>query len=379
MKVALIHDYLIDYGGAERVLLVLHELFPKAPIYTLIVDERGMGSFWEKFKDVQIKTSWFNNVPFASRLISPFRFLIPFLWASFVRQLADYDLVISSASWAVTKGFDKKVGGIEICYVHTPPRYLYGYETSRVWQGKWYGKIIDFYALIVNHFMRQYDFARAQRVDYFIANSKNIQARIKKFYRHDATVIYPPIDLPHKQSLSFQDKSLILNRKSLYFLAGGRMVASKNFDLIIEACKKANVSLRVFGSGVEEESLRRLANDRIVFLGKVGDDELADLYSNAEAFIVAQKDEDFGMTVIEANAYGCPVIAYRGGGYLETVIPGKTGIFFDRLTVDSLVYTLQHFDKVKWDKKLISRYAQKFSKERFKKEILAFMEQKLQK
>lgn len=367
MKIALVHDYLIDYGGAERVLLALHELFPKAPIYTLIADKKKIGSFWEKIKGADIKTSWFNYLPFVSKLISPARFLIPALWASF--NLKDYDLIISSSNWAIAHGFGQggRVGKpVEICYCHAPPRYLYGYETTRAWRGRWYGEIVDFYALIVNHFMRQYDFSRAQKVDYFIANSKNVALRIKKFYRRDAAVIYPPIDLP---PISQSPKIPISN----YFLTGGRLVSSKNFDLIIKACKRVSMALKIFGSGPEEGNLRRLAGKNVEFVGKVGDKELAQLYKNAKAFIAAQKDEDFGMTVLEANAWGHPVIAYRGGGYLETVIPGKTGMFFNQLTVDNLVSTLRQFDTNKWDRPAIAKYAQKFSKGRFEKEMLEFI------
>lgn len=386
MRVALVHDYLIDYGGAERVLLALHELFPQAPIFTLIVDKGKMGRFWEKFEGADIRTSWFNSWPFSSRLISPLRFLIPILWSSF--DLKNFDLIISSSSWAITKGFgggDPSTSSghrpVEICYVHTPPRYLYGYETSRIWQGKWYGRLVDFYALLVNHFMRQYDFARAQKVDYFITNSKNVAERIKKFYKRDAVVIYPPIDLPNSKSQASNPKQ-IQNTKyeivnSRYFLAGGRLVSSKNFDLIVKACKKMNVRLKVFGSGPEEDNLKSLGDQNTEFVGKVGDKELAPLYQNARAFVVAQRDEDFGMTVLEANAYGCPVVAFRGGGYLETVVERKTGLFFNELVIDSLVSTLKQFDSIKWNSSVIKKHAQKFSKERFKREIQAFVESKL--
>src|SRR3989337_4076415 len=195
MKVALVHDYLNECGGAERVLEALCEIFPKAPIYTAFY-KKGSPAYL-RFKSKKIITSWVQNVPFfASKLHSPLRFLAPLIWNSF--DFSQYDLVITSSSWYVTKGVVKrkttndKRGTIEICYCHTPPRYLYGYPTSINWQKYWPVRV---YALLVNHFMRVYDFEAAQRVDYFIANSKEVAARIKKFYRRASKVIYPPTDV----------------------------------------------------------------------------------------------------------------------------------------------------------------------------------------
>ena len=205
MKVALVHDFLNEFGGAERVLEALAEVFPKAPIYTAFykegspaykrfVDTKSFSSN-KRFKGRKIITSWTQNVPFfASRLHSPLRFLAPLIWNSF--DFSKYDLVITSSSWYVTKGVVKRKTTnderktIEICYCHTPPRYLYGYPTSVNWQKY---SPVRVYALLVNHFMRVYDFEAAQRVDYFIANSREVAARIKKFYRRDSKIISPPI------------------------------------------------------------------------------------------------------------------------------------------------------------------------------------------
>lgn len=376
LKVVIVHDYLIDYGGADVVLAELHEIYPKAPIYTLIVDKKGMGRFWNKFSDAEIKTSWFNYLPYSSKIISPLRFLIPLLWRQF--DFSKYDLIITSASWAVTKGMRKGGGTIEICYCHTPPRYLYGYDTSRNWKGKWFSKLVDIYALIVNHFMRIYDFERAQKVDYFIANSKNVGNRIKKFYRRDSAVIYPPVETERIQKVVAAPSYQLLATD--YYLAGGRMVASKNFDLIIKACQKAKVKLKIFGSGLEEENLRKIADDNIEFLGEISEDELISYYKSARAFIVAQRDEDFGITPVEAMAAGTMVIAFRGGGYLETVVEDRTGIFFDQLTVDSLADAIIRFNdlnqfKIKPEDCI--NQAKKFSKERFVSEIKEFVNSKI--
>jgi glycosyltransferase involved in cell wall biosynthesis len=366
MKVALVHDYLIDYGGAEVVLAALHEMYPAAPIYVSILDKGAMGKLFSKFKDATIITSWFNNLPFASKLISPLRFLIPFIWDSF--DFSGYDVVITSASWAVTKGMRKGKETLEICYLHTPPRYLYGYDTSRRWKARWFGGLVNAYSLIVNHVMRLYDFNRAQEVDYFIANSENVGKRIEKFYRRvDYHVIYPPVETVEIIEAKTKEG------KDDYFLAGGRMVASKNFDLIIRACKEAGVPLKVFGDGIEKENLKKLAKGAVDFLGRVSDTELVFFYKGARAFILAQKDEDFGITSIEAAAAGCPVIAYKGGGYLETVIDGKTGVFFNEPTVESLASAIRKFEKMKFSSEDCVNQAKKFSKERFIREINSFV------
>ena len=185
MRIALVHDYLNEYGGAEKVLETLAQMFPDAPIYTAF---KVPGSSSDKeFMGKNIITSWFQYFPFYNRLYSPLRFLIPWIWGSF--DLSSYDVVISSASWYVTKGFNAK---IEICYCHTPPRWLYGYPTSINFQKYWPVRV---YGLIVGHFLRIYDFNQAQKVTAFVANSQEVSDRIKKFYRRDSVVIYPPVEI----------------------------------------------------------------------------------------------------------------------------------------------------------------------------------------
>lgn len=333
LKIAIVHDYLIDFGGAERVLLTLHEMFPKAPVYVSIYRPKLLGSFAKEFKSVTVKQSWFGYLPYAQKLISPFRFLIPLIWKSL--NLKEYDLIISSSSWAITKGFDKKQKALEICYCHTPPRYLYGYDTSRKFSG-FLGKMVNIYALVINHFMRMYDFESAQKVDYFIANSKEVQKRIEKFYRRQSEVIYPPIEV--------SDVKVYEKRKRDYYLTGGRLTAAKNFDIIIKAFNKLKLPLKIYGDGILIEELKSLANKNIEFLGKVSDEELKKLYMGAKAFILAQKDEDFGMTSMEAQSYGCPIVAYRGGGYLESVVEGQTGVFFDELNEQDLAKSVKKFN-----------------------------------
>jgi glycosyltransferase involved in cell wall biosynthesis len=362
MKVALVHDYIKEYGGAERVLEALCEIYPNAPIYTAFY--RKDSDTWQRFKNKKIIPSWVHYIPFfATKLHSPLRFLTPWIWDSF--DFSKYDVVIGSASWYVTKGFQKSGKTIEICYCHTPPRWLYGYRTSIEWQRFW---PIKLYGMIVGHFMRQYDFHAAQKVDYFLANSEEVKARIKKFYRRDAQVIYPPVSLPKIPQVKKED----------YYFVVARIVGGKGLDLAVEAASKMGIKLKIAGSPAgyytEHKKLAKIAPDNVEFLGHVTDEELVKLYAGAKAFFALAADEDFGITPVEAMLCGTPVIAFHGGGYKETVIDGKTGVFFDKLTVESLVAAIKKFEKMKIDPQACKKQAEKFSKERFKKEIKAFVD-----
>ena len=419
MRVALVHDYLKEYGGAERVLEALCEIFPEAPIYTAFYKKDAL--CYQKFKNKRIIPSWVHYIPFfATKLHSPLRFLAPFIWGSF--NFSDYDVVVSSASWYVTKGFGgrsgmtkiassqasrndgKKKKPIEICYCHTPPRWLYGYKTSIEWQKFWPIKV---YGTIVGHFMRMYDFQAAQRVDYFIANSEEVKNRIKKFYRRDAVVIYPPVELPKTTSpvipakagiqrtwipnqvgndkTKIQDDNII---KGDYYFIVSRIVGSKGLDLAVEAASKLGFKLKIAGatSGYYTEYKRLIekgrgsrnkfgmtSNNNVEFLGHVTDEELALLYTRAKAFLALAKDEDFGITPVEAMSFGTPIIAYNGGGYMETVINGKTGVFFNEHSVDSLITAIKKFEKLSIKPEDCMEQAQKFSKEEFKRKILEFI------
>ncbi|HUV71468.1 MAG TPA: glycosyltransferase [Clostridia bacterium] len=357
MKIAIVDDYL-KWGGAVQVVAALHEVFPKAPIYTIFSEVDKERLLKEKLKGAKIVESWFASLPFCEKLISPLRFLTPLIWGSF--DFSDYDLVISSASWAVTKGFAHGKTK-EICYCHTPPRYLYGYETSRNWQKHW---CIRFYAVLVNHFMRIYDHKQAQKVTWFIANSKEVQKRIRKFYRRESLVIYPPVEIASAPKVP----------PANYFLTGGRLEMPKNFDLVIQAASKLNLPLKVYGTGFQGEYLRSIAGPTVEFVGSVSEEEKFRLMAGCLAFVAAATDEDFGMTPVEAMAAGRPVIAYRGGGYLETVVEGKTGEFFDEPALKSLVKTLNNFKPKKYHSEDCRQQARKFSKERFIKEMKEFIE-----
>lgn len=362
MKVAIVHDYIKEYGGAERVLEALSEIYPNAPIYTAFCDTNSTA--YEHFKSKKIISSWFNLIPFASKLASPLRFLTPLIWGNF--DLSKYDVVISSASWYITKGFKKdKDKFIEICYCHTPPRWLYGYTTSVNFQKY---AIVRAYALVVGHFLRMYDFNRAQKVDYFIANSQEVAGRIKKFYKKDSIIIYPPVSLPSVQSLPKED----------YYFIVSRIVGAKGLELAVEAAVKAGFALKIAGSpagyAFEQEKLIKKSKGKVEFLGQVSDEQLSVLYAKAKGFLALAKDEDFGITPVEAMLSKTPVIAFNGGGYKETVIDNKTGILFDDYSVEGLVNAIKKFEKTNFNAQDLTNQAQKFSKERFKKEIKEFVE-----
>ncbi len=390
------------------MLEALCEIYPKAPIYTAFVDKNSTA--YERFKNKKIISSWFGYLPFAGKLASPLRFLIPLIWGSFSAKggpikdwdLGKYDVVISSASWYVTKGFgtrrtidnlqltsDKNkrshvkgqmldVKPIEICYCHTPPRWLYGYTTSVNFQKY---RLVRWYAGIVGHFLRMYDFQRSQKVDYFIANSNETKKRIEKFYRRDSVVIYPPVSISNHQSS-------IINHKSSgdYYFIVSRITGSKGLDLAVEASKKAGFKLKIAGTKAgyySDDKLRNEAGENIEFLGQVSDEELAKLYKGAKGFLALAKDEDFGITPVESMMAGTPVIAYNGGGYKESVVDPSagsgqvaTGILFDDYSVNGLISAIKKFERTKFDTSQIQKYAQKFSKARFKKEIRDFIKNK---
>ncbi len=377
MKVAIVHDYIKEYGGAERVLEALCELYPDAPIYTAFYLRDSLA--YERFKNKKIIASWVHYIPFfASKLHSPLRFLAPFIWGSF--NFSEYDVVISSASWYVTKGFGGNKKPIEICYCHTPPRWLYGYKTSVEWQKYW---PIKLYGTLIGHVMRLYDFRAAQRVDYFIANSKEVQARIKKFYRRDAVVIYPPVYLASSSialaSLRSGSSVQLGNQKRLsYYLVVARLVGAKGLELAIQAAVENGFHLKIVGAASgyysKYKQLSEKAQKNVEFLGFVSDEELVRLYAGAKAFLALATDEDFGITPVEAMLCGTPIIAYDGGGYRETIVNGKTGIFFREATVASLVGAIDGLEKINIKPQDCIAQAQKFSKERFKKEIKQFVE-----
>lgn len=366
MKVALVHDYLKEYGGAERVLKALHEIYPQAPIYTAFCHRSS--SAGKAFAGAKIKESWLAPLIKYKNLHSPLRFLAPLIWRSF--NLKDYDLVITSASWYIARGFRIGQKTKVICYCHTPPHSLYGYPTSIEWQRYW---LIRLYGTVVNHFLRLYDYRSTQQVNRFIVNSKNVQKRVNKFYRRDSTIIYPPVEVKkiEKNTRGLKPKN--------YYLIASRVVGAKGIELAAKAAKKAKVHLKIVGEPAGFRwlggKLRALEAKRVEFLGWVPDEELYHYYGQCKAFLALETDAEFGMTPVEAMAAGRPVIAFRGGGYLESVVEGKTGEFFDKAEVANLAKVMQKFNPKKYKPEDCRKQAKKFSKERFKKEIKEFIKE----
>ncbi len=374
MKVALVHDYLREYGGAERVVEDLHNLFPDTPVYVAYLRPEGLGHHWERLKKWDIRTSWMQKMPFANKFISPFRIFAPSAFESF--DLSEYDVVISSSAIYFAKAVITKPEAVHIAYIHTPPRYLYGYVTSYNYKKHWWTRFGGEFA---NHFLRLWDFETSQRPDILVTNSKEVQKRIQKFYRRDSIVIHPGVDI--------EGFKKVKKAGGGYFLFLGRLVRGKGVEVIVEACTRLNLPLKVAGSGPILGELKKRAGKTIEFLGQVSEEEKIKLYSGATAFISASEDEDFGITQIEAMASGTPVIAIRAGGYLETVVEGKTGEFFDsegpsssfkapfnEQTVLNLMAVLEKFNPQKYQEEDIRRQAEKFSRDNFKKQMLELVE-----
>lgn len=362
MKIALIHDHLAQDGGAEKVLKVLAEMYPQADIYTLLYEQKHADKY---FSGRTIKTSFIQRVPGG---VKHYRWFLPWMpMAVEFFDLSDYDLVISDAS-AFAKGVITGPEVPHICYCHTPTRYLWDY-THRYIAELRYNKFLKKIVSLFLNYLRLWDRQSADRVDYFIANSKLVQKRIKKYYSRDSQVIYPPVDID-----SFQ----VVNQPSDYFLIGGRVVAYKRFDLVVEAFKELGWPVKIFGDGVDLGRLKKMAAgaSNIEFLGRVDEVKKVELYQNCRAFLNPQ-EEDFGITVVEAMACGRPVIAYAKGGALETVIDGQTGVFFQQQTAKSLIAALQRFDQLTFSPTTIRQQAEQFSRLNFEQRFKDFVNQSL--
>ncbi len=366
MKIALVHDYLKEFGGAERVLEVLSDIYPQADIFTSIYCPSFLGphrSRLSKKWQGRIHTSFLQYFPLKAKLISIFRFLSPLAFKSL--NFKGYDIIITSATGAYFPNALNKQKTKLVCYCHTPPRYLYGLATARDLSQR---PILNFFAQTSFHFLRLLDFKYAQNVDQYIANSHTTKLRIQKFYRKDALVINPPIDLP--KSLEFRNSDLGLT-KNEYFLTGGRLARAKRYDLAIKACNKLKLPLKIFGRDFagHENELKALAGPTIKFLGEVSQDQKSTLMSTAKAFFFSSDNEDFGMVPVEAMAHGCPVIAYQSGGTAETIINGKTGVFFKKLTTKSCLEAIKKFQKLSIKSSDCQSRAHQFGKPVFIKKI----------
>lgn len=344
-KIALVHDYLREYGGAERVLEALHEIFPEAPVYTAFTDAKAMGKNWRRFADWDIRQTKICKLPFYKKLFSPMRIFAK--WAFEQLDLSEYDFVISSSNAYFAKAV-KVPNGKHFCYCHTPPRVLYGYTAKSNWRSN---PLTLFAGNLLNHFVRQMDFDAAQNPDVFIANSEETRLRIKKFYKRDSVVINPPIKI-YDQAKAFFDQlskenlaNFTQKKNTSYYLYVNRLAKAKHPELAVQAASKLKLELKVVGDGAMLEDLKEMAGETVEFLGAVSDPQLAELYKNARALFYPVEDEDFGMVPVEAMAFGTPVLAHQSGGPKETVKQNKTGLFFKDLSVESLSEAIADFEK----------------------------------
>ena len=371
-RIALVHDYLKEYGGAESVLETLSDIYPQADIFTSVYLPKFFGPHQSRLTkkwQARVHTSFLQYLPFKAKLISLFRFISPLAFKSF--NFSSYDLIITSATGAYFPNALNKGKAKLICYCHTPPRYLYGLATARDLKST---SILNFFAQITFHFLRLLDFKYAQNVDQFISNSHTTRLRIQKFYRKDAIVINPPVELP---KIPHPVKGGV---RGGFYLAGGRLARAKRYDIAILACNKLKLPLKIFGRDFAGhlDELKAIAGPTVEFLGEVSQAEKTKLFTNAQAYFMCSDNEDFGIVTVEAMAHGTPVIGYNSGGVAETVINGKTGVLFDNLTPDSCIKAIQKFQKLFYSRhceqseaisKACISQAQKFSPQVFTSKI----------
>src|SRR3989344_4378737 len=293
LRVAIVHDYMRTYGGGERVLEALYEIWPEADVFVATADFSRMGIFAPLFLKMKIRTSWVQKVSVFRRFPLLYRPFLPLVWSSI--NLSGYNVVISSSGANMAKNINKPKRALHICYCHTPPRFLYGYET----ENSWFSEASKFFTPLIKLYQK-YDYQKSQEVNCFIANSSTVAERIRKHYGRVSIVIHPPIMLPKHRVKK--------GRVSNYYLVVSRLVKHKHVDLIISAFNQLGWELRVIGTGLDATYLKSIAKKNIIFLDEVTDKQLAHYYAHSKALIIAAKDEDFGLTAVEANSYGIPGI-----------------------------------------------------------------------
>jgi glycosyltransferase involved in cell wall biosynthesis len=371
MRIAIVHHWFISFAGGERVVNTIASIYPAADVFTLFLDKKKLPAALQKHK---IMTSFLDRAPGARRA---HRHLLPlYPLAVEMLDLAGYDLVISSDSGPM-KGVLTDPHSTHICYCHSPMRYLWdGYSAYRRCMSPFTQTIFG----LVSHYVRNWDYAAAQRVDHFIANSNYVAARIRKYYRRESTVIHPPINT---------SEGFLANKHEDYYLAVGRLVPYKRTEILIDACRRLGRKLVIAGDGPEMKRLKRMSASNVSFLGEVSESQLSNLYAHCRALLFAA-DEDFGMVPLEAQSYGRPVIAFGKGGALETVVgrfpeTGKqraddgiavTGIFFREQTADLLAKAICFFEKVEAEflPPDIQRHARKFDTAIFVERIRDYIE-----
>lgn len=358
MKIALVHDYLVQYGGAERVLEAFTEIFPKAPIYTMVYDKRLMG---KAFSGRKIRTSFLQKIP----LVGSHHRLFPLLMPMAIEQFdfSEYDIVLSDSN-SYAKGVITTPHTLHITYCHTPMRYAWD-DCHKYLREFKYSNLTKKFVPFAMNYIRMWDKISADRPDRYIANSEFVALRIKKYYNKNAFVINPPVSA---------ENFYISEKVKDYYLMVGRALPYKRFDVVIKAFNKLGLPLKIIGKGIEMDKLKKYANSNIEFLGYLNDKETSNYYSKCKAFIFPP-EEDFGITPLEAMVSGRPVIAFQGGGALETVVKDKTGLFFGEQTSQSIINVIKNFDSRKFNPEEIREHALRFDKKIFKERIKKFVEE----
>jgi len=362
MKTAIIHYWLVSMRGGEKVIETLLEMFPDADIYTHVYNPKAVSQI---IRNRRVFTSRINRLPFAKKLYQLYMPLMPDALLDF--NLQDYDLVISSES-GPAKGVVPNPNAYHICYCHSPMRYLWDMYHE------YFRKTNPFVRLFMKRLipgLRLKDTVSANLVDRFIANSAYVAKRIRRCYNREATVIHPPVNI---------EKFLSIERKPAdYYLFFGQLTGYKRADIAIEACVRSGRKLVVAGAGADKKTRKKYEKTGLItFLGRVGDEEICGLYASAKALLFPGI-EDFGIIPVEANAAGCPVIAYRDGGALDTVKEGVTGFFFDEQTPQSLIAAMDHFEREEvtfTDRQLFNDHVQQFSKAAFIERIRRILEER---
>ncbi|PIS30420.1 glycosyltransferase family 4 protein [Candidatus Saganbacteria bacterium CG08_land_8_20_14_0_20_45_16] len=356
MRIALIHDYLNQFGGAERVVALLHQIWPDAPIFTSIYDQEKMPS---AFSRMDIRTSFMQRLPGVFRFFKYYLLLYPLAFERF--DLADYDLIISSSS-AFAKGIKKRQEQLHLCYCHTPMRFVWRFDDYLKREG--IPEIFKSVLAFVLEPIKKWDLQTAAKVDYFIANSETVAKRIKEIYGRGSVIINPPVDC---------DLFLPIDRDHDYFLLVSRLNTYKRLDIVVKAFSQLDLPLKIIGTGSDRRNLVKLAGPSVEFLGQVNDQQLARYLAECRALIFPG-EEDFGIVPLEAMSCGRPVIAYRAGGATETVIDGITGIFFDEQTPEALAEAVNRFNFLTFDRQVIRQQALKYDRSVFEQKIIDFVE-----
>ena len=353
-KIAIVYDWLTNMGGAEQIIILFHELYKDAPIYTTFYTPEKLD---DKLKNIDVRTSFLQGKKpvYDHKKYFP---LMPLAFSLF--NMKEYDVILSSTT-SCAKGVKKRKDAVHICYINTPMRYAYEFKHEYTKDMNLIKKVLF---NILMFFIRRWDQKNTKRVDYFISNSTEVQRRVKNTYNRDSVVINPPV-----RTKLFD----ITDVDGDYYFVVSRLVGYKRFDLAVKACTELNRKLIVIGDGPERKKLEAMAGDTVTFLGRQPDDVLKKYMQECKALLFPGL-EDFGIVPVEAQACGRPVICYGKGGVLDSVIDGETGVYFEEQSVESLKNAILKFEKMKFDKEKIRKNALKFDEEEFKKKISEYVD-----